>query len=90
MAKSPLGRPPNASIAPRKTPNTPVVEFPALNRVILGPKVLLLTALHGAARPLLLPPLGHGVCSLLSHTPDADGVGAASETTADVANLGES
>ena len=51
VAKSPLGKPPNASMAPRKTPNIPVVEFPALNRVLHDLNVLLFTTPLGAARP---------------------------------------
>ena len=31
-ASFPSGRPPSASIEPRRTPSTPVVEFPALKR----------------------------------------------------------
>ena len=51
VARSALGSFPNAITAPRKTPNTPVVEFPALNRVVQAPKMLLLTAPLGAAKP---------------------------------------
>ena len=51
VAKSELGSFPNAIMAPRKTPNTPVVEFPALNRVVHAPKVLLLTTPLGAIKP---------------------------------------
>ena len=48
---------------------------------------------HDSTRghPALIPsPLYYGLCGLLGQAPDADGVSAASETSADMANLGES